>query len=157
VALSGPEYIEVWDYENGTMERVPLHVTRVDIAFPALPAHEYCTPITRNLFLGDDPHDLPFIPFADDPTFDLARYLEEYKTFSWRESAVDPDCEFHPPGQDVSFSPGVEVEVVVVETARRLHTEHQMPYRHIDETGVLPLELLDRGATRGMVYRSRRR
>ncbi|KAJ7484132.1 hypothetical protein FB451DRAFT_1028361 [Mycena latifolia] len=122
------------------MERVPLEITHLEVAFPPLPAHEHCTQIARNIFQGDDPHDLPFIPFADDPTFDQAKYLEEYEAFSWEEPTVDPD-----------------LEVVVVETARRLHTDHHIPYRHIDETGVLPLELLDRNRSRGMIYLSQRR
>jgi hypothetical protein len=49
------------------------------------------------------------------------------------------------------------VEAVVVETARRLHDEHQMLYQHIDETAVLPLELLDRAGARGTLSSSRRR
>ncbi|KAJ7914045.1 hypothetical protein B0H13DRAFT_1712227 [Mycena leptocephala] len=117
-----------------------MQVFRVADTFSALPAYEYCTPTVRNIFQGDDPHDMPFVPFADDPTFNHARYLEEYRSFSWRTSALDPD-----------------LEVLVVETARRLRTEHQMLYQHIDETGVLPLELLDRDGVHGMIYKSRRR
>ncbi|KAJ7088459.1 SET domain-containing protein [Mycena belliarum] len=142
---SGPmhseEYVEVFDCETQTTERVPLELIHLnEVALPPLPAHEYCTPIERNMFLGDDPRELPFIPFADDPSFDRARYLEEYNEFSWEEPAVDPD-----------------LEAIVVEAARRLHDDDHMPYRHIDETGVLPLELLDRDRSRGMVFRSRRR
>ncbi|KAJ7125141.1 hypothetical protein C8R44DRAFT_782419 [Mycena epipterygia] len=135
------EFMEIWDCETRTRkkERVLVEVIRIPDAFPALPAHEYCTPTHRSIFQGDDPRELPFMPFADDPTFDHAKYLEEYDSFSWRDTK-NPD-----------------VEVVVIETARRLHTDHQMQYRHIDETGVLPLELLDRNGVRGMIYKSRRR
>jgi histone-lysine N-methyltransferase EZH2 len=91
-----PEYIEILDYETGTTERVPMQVFRVADTFSALPAYEYCTPTVRNIFQGDDPHDMPFVPFADDPTFNHARYLEEYRSFSWRTSALDPDCEVFP-------------------------------------------------------------
>ncbi|KAJ7031480.1 SET domain-containing protein [Mycena alexandri] len=121
------EYIEIWDADTGTTKRVEMRVISVQDVFPAPPAHEYCTPATRNIFQGDDSNDLPFIPFADDPNFDHARYFKEFKTFGWERPVPDPD-----------------VEVVVVEAARRLRTEHQMLYKHIDETGVLPLELLDR-------------
>ncbi|KAJ7747839.1 hypothetical protein B0H16DRAFT_1850398, partial [Mycena metata] len=103
-------------------------------------AHEYCTPATRNISQGDDPNDLPFIPFADDPSFDHASYLHAFARYSWERPVADPD-----------------VEVVVVEAARRLRTEHQMLYEHIDETGVLPLELLNRVGSRGMIDRSQRR
>ncbi|KAJ7508873.1 hypothetical protein B0H11DRAFT_1703540 [Mycena galericulata] len=131
--------MEVWNYETQTLQRVPVETTHIEDRLPPLPEHEYCTPTARNIFQGDDPHELPFIPFADDPAFDRAKYSEEYKAVSWLNS-VDPD-----------------LELVVIETARRLHTDHRMRYRHIDETGVLPLELLDRNATRGVLYRSRRR
>ncbi|KAJ7016348.1 hypothetical protein C8F04DRAFT_1345956, partial [Mycena alexandri] len=134
------EYIEIWDADTGTTKRVEMRVISVQDVFPAPPAHEYCTPATRNIFQGDDSNDLPFIPFADDPNFDHARYFKEFKTFGWERPVPDPD-----------------VEVVVVEAARRLRTEHQMLYKHIDETGVLPLELLDREGSRGMIYRSQRR
>ncbi|KAF8152093.1 hypothetical protein K438DRAFT_1864497 [Mycena galopus ATCC 62051] len=138
--LSTVKYMEIQDSELGTTQRVPMQVFNVVDPFPAVPAHEFCTPTSRNIFLGDDPSYMPFLPFADDPTFDQARYVSEHKGFEWRRPRVDPD-----------------LEVVVVEAARRLHGEHQMLYRHIDETGVLPLELLDRDGTRGMIYRSRRR
>ncbi|KAF7342324.1 Pre-mRNA splicing factor [Mycena venus] len=134
------EYMEMWDSETGTTQRVSVEVYDIVDAFPAVTEHEHCTPAVRNIFHGDDPDYLPFMPFADDPTFDHARYLEAYKGVSWQTPGVDPD-----------------LEVVIVETARRLHGEHQMLYQHIDETGVLPLELLDRDGARGMIYRSRRR
>ncbi|KAJ7865126.1 SET domain-containing protein [Mycena olivaceomarginata] len=119
---------------------VPTQVFRVVDTFSALPAHEYATPSARNIFLGDDPGALPFIPFAGDSTFNRALFLREYKKFSWRMASADTD-----------------LEAVVVETARRLHDEHQMLYQHIDETAVLPLELLDRAGGRGTLSSSRRR
>ncbi|KAJ7758167.1 hypothetical protein DFH07DRAFT_818963 [Mycena maculata] len=133
------ESIQSYDYESGIMEHIPAQVIRFEDLFLPLPAHEYCTPTNRNIFQGDDPSELPFIPFADDPTFDHAEYLKEYHKFSWH-SAIDPD-----------------LELIVIETARRLHTEHHIRYRHIDETDVLPLELLDRNGKRGVLYSSRRR
>ncbi|KAJ7914701.1 hypothetical protein B0H13DRAFT_2325022 [Mycena leptocephala] len=130
---STPEYTEILDYATGTTKRVPMQVSPVADMFSALPTHEYCTPTARNISHDEDPHDMLFVPFADDPTFDHARYLKAYQDFSWRTSALDPD-----------------LEVVVVETAHRLRTEHQMLYQHIDETGVLPLELLDRDGSQRM-------
>ncbi|KAJ7238137.1 hypothetical protein B0H12DRAFT_1137905 [Mycena haematopus] len=137
---SALQYLEIWDSKAGKTQRVPMQVFQVIDAFAAPPPYEYCTPTQRNIFLGDDPPYMPFLPFADDPTFDHGRYASEYKGCSWRISGIDPD-----------------LEVVVVEAARRLHGEHQMLYQHIDETGALPLELLDRDGARGMIYRSRRR
>ncbi|KAJ7473615.1 hypothetical protein B0H11DRAFT_2036565 [Mycena galericulata] len=59
--------MELCDYEKG------VELTRVKAPFPPLPEHEYCTPTVRNIFQGDDPHEKPFIPFADDPTFKKQR------------------------------------------------------------------------------------
>ncbi|KAJ6479302.1 hypothetical protein C8R47DRAFT_983573 [Mycena vitilis] len=133
------EFVDFVDYDTETTQRVPIEVYRAPDSFPPLPAYEYWTPSARNIFHGDDPDDLPYIPFADDPTFDHAKFLREYSTFSWDEPPVDPD-----------------LEVVVLEAARRLHTDHHMLYHHIDETAVLPLELLDRDGARGMLYKSQR-
>ncbi|KAJ7159514.1 hypothetical protein C8R46DRAFT_1194840 [Mycena filopes] len=137
---SGSEYLEIWDQDTDETKRVAMKVISVPDVYPPPPAYEHCTPTVRNISHGDDPSDLGFLPFPDHPTFDHAAYLDEFKRYSWERPVPDPD-----------------VEVVVVETARRLRTEHQMLYHHIDETAVLPLELLDRGGVRGMVYRSRRR
>ncbi|KAJ6451102.1 hypothetical protein C8R47DRAFT_1204601 [Mycena vitilis] len=119
------EFVDFFDYDTETTQRVPIEVYRAPDSFPALPAYEYWTPNARNIFHGDDPDDLPF--------------LREYTTFSWEEPPVDPD-----------------LEVVVLEAARRLHTDDHMLYHHIDETAVLPLELLDRDGARGMLYKSQR-
>jgi histone-lysine N-methyltransferase EZH2 len=86
------EYTEIWDAETRTTAKVPTQVFRVLDTFSALPAHEYATPSARNIFLGDDPGALPFIPFADDPTFNRALFLREYKKFSWRMASADTDC-----------------------------------------------------------------
>ncbi|KAJ6465402.1 hypothetical protein C8R45DRAFT_839883 [Mycena sanguinolenta] len=132
--------MEIRDLETGTTRQVPTQVFRIFDAFPVPPPYEYCTSTDRNIFLGDDPSYMPFLPFRDDPTFDQAKYANEYKGFSWEKPVIDPD-----------------LEVMVIEAARRLHGEHQMLYQHIDETGMLPLELLDRDGMRGMIYRSRKR
>ncbi|KAJ7056621.1 hypothetical protein C8F01DRAFT_1154329 [Mycena amicta] len=112
--------------------RVPMEVTRVaDSIDPGLfepfPVYEYCAPIDRNNHL-------------DDPTFDFAAYFEEFSGVAWTVPRVDPD-----------------LEAVVVETARRLHSEHGMEFRLIAETGVLPLELFNRDGRPGMIHMSHRR
>ncbi|KAK7042070.1 Pre-mRNA splicing factor [Favolaschia claudopus] len=134
--------IEVWDSDTETTTEVPMQIFRVVKPFAALAEQEFCTPTARNIFLGDDPHNMPFLPFPEDPSFNHNRYAEEYKGFSWEQQ---PSLD-HP-----------DLETVVVEAARRLHNEHGMLYQHIDETGILPLELLDRDGMRGMIYLSRRR
>lgn len=89
------EYIEVLDYGTGKTVQAPMKVFRVTDAFsapPPLPAHEYWTPSLRSISVGDDPSELPFMPFPDDPAFNHADFLEEYTNFGWRTSMLDPDC-----------------------------------------------------------------
>ncbi|KAJ7629113.1 hypothetical protein FB45DRAFT_920000 [Roridomyces roridus] len=137
--------IESYDYKTGLTEQIPFEVTRVHDLPPRAPEHEHCTPSNRNVFVGDDPQAMPFMPFLNDPTFDHDAYADEHKTYAWEpELTVDPD-----------------VDAVVIETTRRLLGEHHMCYELIDETEILPYELLDhngaRGVYRGAVYRSHRR
>lgn len=61
--------------------------------FAPCPAYEACTPMPTNILQGDDPDDMPFIPFADDPEFDAAEHCSEYDRFAWQVNNVDPDCE----------------------------------------------------------------
>jgi hypothetical protein len=58
------------------------------------PPYESCTPISRNLMVGDDPNDLPFIPFSDDPSYNYHVDIEDYKHFRWQSPNLkqDQDC-----------------------------------------------------------------
>ena len=87
------QYMEIRDLETGTTQQVPTQVFRIFDAFPVPPPYEYCTRTDRNIFLGDDPSYMPFLPFHDDPTFDQAKYATEYKGCSWEKPVIDPDCE----------------------------------------------------------------
>ena len=64
----------------------------VDQDFRPHPPYESCTPISRNLMVGDDPDYLPFIPFADDPKYDFRLDIEEHHYFRWHQPFLDPDC-----------------------------------------------------------------
>lgn len=70
---------------------ISTYVVTVDQALRAHSPYESCTPITRNLMVGDDPDVLPFIPFGDDPTYDHRLYAEEHSYFRWHKLFVDPD------------------------------------------------------------------
>lgn len=70
---------------------ISTNVVTVDQSFRPHPPYESCTPITRNLMVGDDPDTLPFIPFVDDPKYDYRLYAEEHSHFRWQEPFVDPD------------------------------------------------------------------
>jgi hypothetical protein len=53
-----------------------------------------CTAISTNMILKDDPHSLPFAPYADDPLFDLEDYLYRVDQFTWQCDLHDPDRKY---------------------------------------------------------------
>lgn len=67
----------------------------VDQDFRPHAPYESCTPISRNLMVGDDPDYLPFIPFADDPKYDFHLDIEEHCYFRWHQPFLDPDRRRH--------------------------------------------------------------
>lgn len=69
----------------------------VDQNFRRHPPYECCTPLSRNLMVGDDPDDLPFIPFADDPAYNFHLDVEEHSYFRWNQPNLDPDGTCHFP------------------------------------------------------------
>ncbi|KII91368.1 hypothetical protein PLICRDRAFT_51533 [Plicaturopsis crispa FD-325 SS-3] len=129
--------------EEGVLEgsaRIPVHTLELDGFTPHAP-YEFCTPSSRNILVGDDSDDMNFIPYADDPKFDIATLNSHYESFSWQKR--------HDSGPDL--------EAIVVETARRLNSVHGVRLAHIDETEVLPLELISRPGKAGLVYPPRQR
>ncbi|TBU37894.1 SET domain-containing protein [Dichomitus squalens] len=112
-------------------ESIQLHTAIVDadtttitMTLTPYPPYESCTPASRNILHGDDPNYLPFVPFADDPTFDPTEYVYDHKGLAWQEAYRDSD-----------------VLEIVLETARRVHFQRGVSIEHIDATGILPLEL----------------
>ncbi|KAI0027677.1 hypothetical protein K488DRAFT_10005, partial [Vararia minispora EC-137] len=53
-----------------------------------------CTAIDRNIFIGDDPSTLAFLPLADDPTFAPHDFLELHDFLGWITSSPDSLDEF---------------------------------------------------------------
>lgn len=54
--------------------------------------YESFTPVSRNIERGDDSDNMPFIPFADDPSFDSEDYMGFFGQISWQnETFRDPD------------------------------------------------------------------
>lgn len=72
--------------EDTPTELLTVAVDSVCLDRPFRPhaPYESCTPISRNLMVGDDPDDLPFIFFSDDPSYDYYVDIEEYKYFRWQ-------------------------------------------------------------------------
>ncbi|EDR07089.1 uncharacterized protein LACBIDRAFT_298869 [Laccaria bicolor S238N-H82] len=119
------EIIDITDGpEDCTSTIVSVEVLNFDEALRPYPSYETCTPLMRNICVGDDPHLMPFMPFSDDPEFDYMSHNEQYKFFLWQIPNRDPDF-----------------EVIVVEIARRLYSEHQLSLEAIDQVAVLPLQL----------------
>ncbi|KAI9060749.1 SET domain-containing protein [Trametes sanguinea] len=87
-------------------------------------AFESCTPIDQNILHGDDSNYMPFIPLADDPTFDHEDHAMEYKRLAWQEPYRDPDT----------------LEVTL-ETAHRVQRRWHLSPEQIDRLEVLPLTL----------------
>ncbi|KZT18932.1 SET domain-containing protein [Neolentinus lepideus HHB14362 ss-1] len=103
----------------------------------ALQPYESNTPSLRNMFHGDDPDNMPFMPFADDPSFDGGEHQRHYKTLSWQNVLFDPD-----------------LHIVVLETARRLLHEHAVSAEAVDATNILPMPLLSVPGKRGALEQS---
>ncbi|KAH9965541.1 hypothetical protein BGW80DRAFT_755784 [Lactifluus volemus] len=88
------------------------------------PRYESCTPSVQTIALrvGSVAHnefdEAPFVPYANDPTFDAKGYLGQFEQFAW-ENLVDHD-----------------VEVIQFETLHRLHIKHGLSLDDID--AVLP-------------------
>ena len=81
------------DMESGSTSTVLVTVHTIGKGQMLQPlSYEACTPISRNLMIGDDSHHLPFIPNSDDPTYDYTYDVEEHKYFAWHKPNRDPDC-----------------------------------------------------------------
>ncbi|KAH9988149.1 hypothetical protein BJV77DRAFT_1023147 [Russula vinacea] len=105
--------------------------------FAPHPPYESCTPSVQTIALRETEEQLSFIPYADDPTWDIKMYLNQFGGFAW-EHLVNPD-----------------VEVIQFEVLRRLHFGHGLSLGDIDATCVLPaLRLTNRD---GLIYKMTQR
>ncbi|KAF4616617.1 hypothetical protein D9613_008895 [Agrocybe pediades] len=87
------------------------------------PPYTFCTPTSTNILVGDDPHYMPFMPFADDPNYNYENDLEQHKYLAWQKQAITSDH-----------------EVILLETVKRLLSEHKLTALRIDTTGILPTD-----------------
>ncbi|KAF8803025.1 SET domain-containing protein [Phlegmacium glaucopus] len=132
------ESFDDWDITNSS--KSTLYVTDVQTIkedqLPQPPSYESCTPISRNLMVGDDSDFLPFIPNSDDPTYDYTYDIDEHKYFAWHQPNRDPD-----------------LEVINIETTRSLLQDYEMTPADIDRSGILPLlvdQIIKSGRRRDM-------
>lgn len=80
------------DGEIESKTSTPLQVIDLIPVLTPHPPYESCAPLSRNLFRGDDPDAMAFIPYADDSLFNQIDHTLCYGSFSWQEE-FDPDRE----------------------------------------------------------------
>jgi histone-lysine N-methyltransferase EZH2 len=117
------------------------------------PRYEFCTPSVQSISFHvesaawDELETVPFVPYADDPTFNARGYLRQYAQFAW-EYLGDPDGRLfnsfcrHPPLSITllisSAALATVVEEIQFEVLRRLHLGHGLSLDSIDSLNVLP-------------------
>ncbi|KAG5653858.1 hypothetical protein H0H81_009937 [Sphagnurus paluster] len=89
------EFFTVVEYSNEAKPHqtttLPAQTTLISPLLEACAPYEVCTPINRNINVGDDSEYMPFIPLVDDPTFDHAPHAADYNYFEWQLPNRDPD------------------------------------------------------------------
>ncbi|KAH9932330.1 uncharacterized protein B0H18DRAFT_1208615 [Fomitopsis serialis] len=124
--------------QSATLEDTVVDVEVLSLKdFEPCPSYEACTPIPANVLQGDDSSDMPFIPLADDPTFDATDHCLDYDNFAWQVTHVDSD-----------------LNAIILETALRLHYKHGISIAHIDEANVLPRRLKTCSGVWGVIWLS---
>ena len=125
-----------------TTSTLTLQTLEVTNVLDPYPAYEVCTPVNRNILVGDDSEYMPFLPFSDDPTFDHLAHIPEYRYFEWQVPNRDPDCEWNFVCYLRLRLMMVLVEVILGRTAYRLRTDHHLRVDSIQDIGCLPSSVL---------------
>ncbi|KDQ53748.1 hypothetical protein JAAARDRAFT_161438 [Jaapia argillacea MUCL 33604] len=137
---SHPETLQFIDYPEA--DSITTHIPTYTIELPVFQSHdayEGSAPLSRNIHVGDDPDNMPFLPFADDPSFDFIDHQTAYKYLSWQD-LPDPD-----------------LQVIVMETIHRLHTTYNLSLEQIESTGTLPISLFPTINSPGLLHMSKLR
>ncbi|KAI0070648.1 SET domain-containing protein [Panus rudis PR-1116 ss-1] len=130
----------VYDFENdlGDVDPVQLRATSFECeAIEPCPAYESCTPAPSNIWRGDDPSEMTFMPLADEPSFKFTKYAKKHDFFAWQSSCDEPD-----------------EKRIAVETAYRLYHQHGMSLEDIEGTGVLRQHLCSDNVDWGILWRA---
>ncbi|KIM87762.1 hypothetical protein PILCRDRAFT_814478 [Piloderma croceum F 1598] len=121
--------VTIYDRDNSFSQvLIPFDEVVVIAAFAPHTTYESCPPTSKNIARRlDQPTEAEktrFIPYADEG-FDAEEYAAEYQSFSWQVDFKDPD-----------------LEVIQLETARRLHFGHKLSFAEIDGLSfLLPLRM----------------
>lgn len=82
-------YFTEYIFSDGALtESTPIQVKRNSVpvgSFSPTPLYESCAPIPRNIRHGDDPGNVPYIPYADDSLFNVKAYTLEHAGIQWQE------------------------------------------------------------------------
>ena len=91
---NGDDIFVMYTYGEDSPEVSTLSVETVNVTPPFItcPPYEICTPASRNIYIGDDFEEMPFIQLADDATFDYETHVADYARFEWQLPNRDPDC-----------------------------------------------------------------
>lgn len=84
---------EVTDYNAQETYFLPAEDDIMSELVPSYAPYECCTPTTRNIMVGDDSDYLPFIPFADDPSYDWSFDISQHKYVAWAKESTS-DCAY---------------------------------------------------------------
>ncbi|TFK19304.1 SET domain-containing protein [Coprinopsis marcescibilis] len=101
---SGSEVFSMETFDKQANTQLVADKMKMDVKFAPVPRYESCTPVSRNIVVGDDSDHMPFSPYSDDPKFAFEPYHEEHKYFEWQKRHLDPD-----------------LEMLAIETISRLH------------------------------------
>ena len=91
---SGQDVQKINFYNSGDEKEREFTDSCVVIQAPNIrptPAYELVRYSRTNVFLGDDPHEMPFVPFVDDESFEFKEYAEMHRYFAWQTKHPDPD------------------------------------------------------------------
>jgi len=94
------ESFAIYEYDTANETSLPrLRETKALVLtasppFPPYPSYNSCAPISRSIMVGDDSEELPFIQFADDPTYDYHLDIENHGYFAWPNLTQDPDSNY---------------------------------------------------------------
>ncbi|EGO29321.1 hypothetical protein SERLADRAFT_433320 [Serpula lacrymans var. lacrymans S7.9] len=103
-----------------TESRIPLEEIFVEY-FEPHPNYESCLPTNKSFACGRGSFNLPFIPYEDEPEFDVKEFLKGIDSFHWESDHEDPD-----------------IQLIDLETARRMHYVYDISLADIDRSKILP-------------------
>lgn len=106
--------------------------------FKDYPTYEACSPLTQNMFTGDDTNELPFMPYSDDCSAQTQMLVRKHADTRARLGWLE-DSDAH------------NWKTVILETARQLNVEHGISLQFIDASETLPLKLLSSSEGNGLI------